>query len=41
MENVFIFIVFRMFTANTNMERSEEIDPTRGERERELVFRNY
>lgn len=33
MENVFIFIVFRMFTANTNMERSEEIDPTRGERE--------
>ena len=39
MENVFIFIVFRMFTANTNMERSEEIDPTRGERE--LVFRNY
>ena len=34
MENVFIFIVFRVFTADTNMERSEEIDPTRRERER-------
>ena len=33
MENVFIFIVFRVFTADTNMERSEEIDPTRRERE--------
>ena len=33
MENVFIFIVFRVFTTDTNMERSEEIDPTRRERE--------
>ena len=42
MENVFIFIVFRVFTANTNMERRPgdwSVHETRGKRE--LVFRNY